>query len=234
MAEESEFNPARYLTKLQGKDYLEVKWRLVWLRERHPDADITTDCTHLSDQKAVFKAHISIPGGGSATGWGSETPGDFRDYLEKAETKALGRALGALGFGTQFADDHEFGADQGRVVDAPVPQRPRASEASVRPVVLGTDEGTVRPEQIKQMWILARAAWPGKHEPTGEDLAAYMLHNELLMLYGKDSSKKLSEAQAAEYIETLKRAEAERLAGRGQEVMAGMPDEPAHIRDWRA
>jgi hypothetical protein len=117
----SDFNPNEHLTKLTGKDYLEVKWRLVWLRSEHPDAVIETDMIEHSDTHAIFKATVYIPGpAGSATGWGSETKGDFKDFLEKAETKAIGRALGALGYGTQFAPDHEFGADQGRVVDSPV------------------------------------------------------------------------------------------------------------------
>ena len=116
----TEFDPSRYLTKVSGSDYLEVKWRLLWLRQTHPDASIETELVTHDGQAAIFKAKVSIPGGGSSTGWGSEQYGDFRDYIEKAETKALGRALAALGFGTQFCNDFAFGADQNRVVDAPV------------------------------------------------------------------------------------------------------------------
>lgn len=116
----TEFDPSRYLTKVSGSDYLEVKWRLLWLRQTHPDAAIETELISHADQVAVFRARVSIPGAGSATGWGTEAYGDFRDYVEKAETKALGRALAALGFGTQFCNDFAFGADQNRVVDAPV------------------------------------------------------------------------------------------------------------------
>jgi hypothetical protein len=101
------FDPAKFLTKVNGSDYLEVKWRLVWLRDRHPNAEISTELVAHEDSRALFSARIVIPGGGSATGWGSESAGDFRDYLEKAETKAIGRALAALGFGTQFCTDHE-------------------------------------------------------------------------------------------------------------------------------
>lgn len=121
---EKTFDASRYLLRLKGKDYLEVKWRLLWLRTEHPDAVIETElASHIeSPPMAVFKARVSIPGGGSATGWGQEEAADFGDYLEKAETKALGRALAALGFGTQFTEDFEFADNQGdqRVVDSPV------------------------------------------------------------------------------------------------------------------
>jgi hypothetical protein len=118
---ESTFEPAKHLVNINGKgEYLEVKWRLVWLRDAHPDAVIETELVRLEEADAVFKARVSIPGGGSATGWGSESAGDFRDFIEKAETKAIGRALAALGFGTQFCHDHDFGATEGRIVDTPV------------------------------------------------------------------------------------------------------------------
>ena len=118
---ESTFEPARHLVNINGKgEYLEVKWRLVWLRSAHPDAVIETELFRLEEFDAVFKARVSIPGGGSATGWGSESANDFRDFIEKAETKSIGRALAALGFGTQFCHDHDFGATDGRIVDTPV------------------------------------------------------------------------------------------------------------------
>lgn len=114
------FEPGRYLTKVGGSDYLEVKWRLVWLRGAHPDATVETELISHEGSFAIFRATVSIPIGGSATGWGSEGIDDFRDYIEKAETKAIGRALAALGFGTQFCPDFEFGAKAGKVVDAPI------------------------------------------------------------------------------------------------------------------
>lgn len=120
MDTQQSFDPSKHLTKVSGSDYLEVKWRLVWLRDRHADAAIDTELVSHSDDLAVFRATVTIPGGGSATGWGSEGPNDFRDYIEKAETKAIGRALAALGFGTQFCPDFEFGAAAGRVVDSPI------------------------------------------------------------------------------------------------------------------
>lgn len=128
------FEPGRYLIKLPKRarqsdgswatidtDYLEVKWRLLWLRTEHPEAQIETELVEHGDEVALFRARVTIPGGGSATGWGHETPADFGDYVEKAETKALGRALAALGYGTQFCEDFDFTqGDEQRVVDAPI------------------------------------------------------------------------------------------------------------------
>jgi len=120
------FDPAQYLSNFDGKDYLEVKWRLLWLRSQYPDARITTEIVQHNEESgfALFRAEVEIPTGGKATGWGSETVRDFYDYIEAAETKALGRALAALGYGTQFCTDYDFASNarpgKVQVVDAPV------------------------------------------------------------------------------------------------------------------
>lgn len=119
------FDPTQYLSNFDGKDYLEVKWRLLWLRTEHPDARMTTEIVQHNEEGgfALFRAEVEVPGGGKATGWGSETVRDFHDYIEAAETKALGRALAALGYGTQFCHDFDFSANARpgtlQVVDAP-------------------------------------------------------------------------------------------------------------------
>jgi len=113
------FSPDQHLRNLKGQQYLDVKWRLLWLREEHPDAVIKTELAHLDlDQDlAIFRAEVTIPGQGSATGYGSETKQDFpQGWVEKAETKAIGRAVAALGFGTQFALELDDGE---RLVDTP-------------------------------------------------------------------------------------------------------------------
>jgi hypothetical protein len=164
MSAETPFEPARYLTRVNGSDYLEVKWRLVWLRDQHPEATVETELVSHIDNTAVFRAQIAIPGGGSSTGWGSETSGDFRDYLEKAETKAIGRALAALGFGTQFCPDFEFGAAAGRVVDSPVkvPGRARTAAAADRQdtasvAAIGPDQPATQ-RQLRYLQAVAREA----------------------------------------------------------------------------
>lgn len=120
MAEQSSttgktFDPRPYLrtinTEGRQTEYLDVRWRLVWLRTDHPNARITTEHVALDEDSAIFRAMVQIPGGGCATGHGSETREDWDDFIEKAETKAIGRALAALGYGTQFAIDFESDAD---------------------------------------------------------------------------------------------------------------------------
>ena len=82
------FDPSRYLTKIDGRDYLEVKWRLLWLRTEYPTARITTEMVRYEDGFALFRAEVTLPTGAAATGWGSETIHDFADYIEAAETKS--------------------------------------------------------------------------------------------------------------------------------------------------
>lgn len=121
------FNPNDHLMNLKGKDYLQVMWRLVWFREDKPLWCIDTHLEQLTDNHAVFSAKIFDENGiQKSAGYGSESIKDFRDYIEKAETKAVGRALAMLGYGTQFApemDECEDGKD--RIVDSPVPKKPQ-------------------------------------------------------------------------------------------------------------
>jgi len=87
------FNPNDHLRNLKGAQYLDVRWRVMWLREEHPDAVIKTELAQLDlDQDlAIFRAEVTIPGQGSATGYGSETKQDFpQGWVEKAECLELG------------------------------------------------------------------------------------------------------------------------------------------------
>lgn len=123
------FNPSEHMMPLKGKDYLQVMWRLVWFREEHPDYCIDTQALTIDQDHAVFKAIIrDAESRQVCAGHGSESRRDFGDFIEKAETKAVGRALAMLGYGTQFAADE---LDEGeRIVDSPVK---RKSEPENRP-----------------------------------------------------------------------------------------------------
>jgi hypothetical protein len=88
-------------------DYLEVKWRLCWFREKYPHGSIITETVLLDWDKGVciHRAHVGDGEGGMATGTSTETRKGFEDFVEKSETRAIGRALAALGIGTQFVGD---------------------------------------------------------------------------------------------------------------------------------
>lgn len=119
------FNPAEHLISLKGKDYLQVQWRVVWLRDENPTWTIDTHAIHVDENSAFFVAKIYDGEKLIASGHGSEQPKDFPDYIEKAETKAVGRALAYAGYGTQFTADE---LDEGsRIVDSPV-QRKKAEK----------------------------------------------------------------------------------------------------------
>lgn len=106
------------LIKLKGKDYLQVAHRLVWFREEHPDWSIHTSYILIDKDVAVCKAEVSNEKGEClSTGHKMETPAGFSDYIEKAETGSIGRALAHIGYGTQFAPDLDEGE---RLVDSPV------------------------------------------------------------------------------------------------------------------
>lgn len=122
------FNPREHLMDLKGKEYLQVMWRLVWFREEKPLWSIDTELVEHEEGFALFRASIADENGAvKATAFGSETVKDFRDYIEKAETKAVGRALAMLGYGTQFTATE---LDEGdRIVDSPV-AKPKAKPAA--------------------------------------------------------------------------------------------------------
>ena len=107
------------LLNLRGSDYLEVKYRLVWFREEHPTWSIETEFVTVTDRAACARAVIRDESGRViATSHKMESSASFPDFMEKAETGAIGRALALIGYGTQFcADDLDEGE---RIVDSPV------------------------------------------------------------------------------------------------------------------
>lgn len=107
-----------------GQEYLDVRHRLLRFRNDHPDGSVSTDHVRLDDDLAVFKATVEIPGGGSATGHGSETSRDSEHYIEDAETRALGRALHALGYEAKSTGTDDVVGSAGKRKIAPHPSAP--------------------------------------------------------------------------------------------------------------
>lgn len=124
------------ILSLRGRDYLEVKYRLVWFREEHPDWSIETEILAVTEMSAYARATIKDEEGRIiATSHKFETKAGFPDFIEKAETGAIGRALALIGFGTQFCADE---LDEGeRIVDSPVDQLRSRSASQERRAAAG-------------------------------------------------------------------------------------------------
>lgn len=116
---------------------------------------------------AVFHTVITDVYGNHAEGWGScSAKKKPSDYIEFAETKANGRALAKLGYGTQFAgldaDDDEDG-----VVDAP--QEPRKSPPPPPP----RSAPPVSPDRPPQLLSLTSAASRAGYKTDNQFKAAW-------------------------------------------------------------
>jgi len=129
------FDPMKYMLKLpktkkvkmsngQVKweqtetDYLPVAARIAWFRREHPDWSIITKTVQLADKAVVMKAIIKDKDGRIiATARKRETEIGFPDYIEKAETGSVGRALAMCGYGTLQAPEFD---ECERLADAPV------------------------------------------------------------------------------------------------------------------
>ncbi len=117
------FDAHKYLIKVSGKDYLEVKFRLHWFRLEHAAWDIRTELVHLDLEKGIAVVRADIydeKGNHKSSGLNMESKQTFEEYVMKAETGAIGRALAALGYGTLQTFDLEEGIEKGRIADAPV------------------------------------------------------------------------------------------------------------------
>jgi len=129
------FDPNKYMLKLPKSkkvvgdngqvrwektetDYLPVAARIAWFRKDHPYWSIITKVEKWGDKAIVMKAVIKdMLGTVIATARKKETEIGFPDYIEKAETGAIGRALAMCGYGTPQAPEFD---EQDRLADAPV------------------------------------------------------------------------------------------------------------------
>ena len=173
------FDPTPHIQQLRGRggntDYLGVRWSLVWLRKEHPDAQIVTEHVQIDPTIAIFKATVTLPTGGRATGYGSETAADFGDYIEKAETKAIGRALRALGFGapnSEGGDESELAPPPPRQAAPTAPERARPTPVE-RPTPTAATATRPRPAEAapaaRPRPVAAEPAAPARPARSGED-----------------------------------------------------------------
>src|SRR5436309_11355512 len=217
------FNPNDHIMQIKNKngsaDYLPVQWRLVWFREQCPEGTIETEMLHIDLDReteedafawnnetrrsekivkranglAVFRAVVKDGKGGIATGTKSEKAASFPDFIEKAETGAIGRALAALGFGTQFAPELD---EQHRIVDSPVartssPGSGRKAIVPVRSAAASTNGNSYRaapvqsdpnaPASEQQLASIRKLCEHlGKPEPEKPETMSYASAKELI------------------------------------------------------
>ncbi len=111
------------LMNLKGKPYMQVAHRIVWFNEEVKSYSITSEFISLTEERAVVKTTVTILDDNgkvvrSAQATKAEDRKSFADFIEKAETGSLGRAITSLGYGTAYAIAD---LDEGdRIIDSPV------------------------------------------------------------------------------------------------------------------
>lgn len=88
----------RTMTERGEDDVIEhTRLRLLWLRREEPGARVETEVASLAEQVVVVRAVITLQAGAVASGLAAERT-SAQDAVERAETRAIGRALDGLGF----------------------------------------------------------------------------------------------------------------------------------------
>lgn len=130
------FDPSKFMRKLTEVDengqpsermYLEVAYRKLWFRLKHPEGAIRKFIREVNDQFAIMEARVYLDRKDPEESYIANAivkryfhPEDKLGdkYLEIAETAAVGRALADAGFGIQFTDSSEN--PESGVVDSPI------------------------------------------------------------------------------------------------------------------
>jgi len=140
---------------------------------------------------ARFRAIVTDGKGGRATATKSENAASFPDFIEKAETGAVGRALAMLGYGTQFTGD-ELNEDH-RIVDAPVERANTfqyASNGSGRANVASQpvdDKSASAPATEQQLASLRKLCQHlGRPEPENLGTMSYLSAKELILQLSRE------------------------------------------------
>ncbi len=229
------FDPNAHMLKLKSKegakDYLPVQWRLVWFRLECQGGTIDTEELQVDLDREVsmevsawnnetrrsekvvkmakgyarYKAVVTDGKGARATGTKSESAVNFADYIEKAETGAIGRALAALGYGTQFTGDE---LDEGveRLADAPVKSTGQALHALAAKGSYEQHEPASQPQANEQelltlgkLFLLGkeRGLWSDTSVAKFYSLASAVLGGIPINSKSKPDQSQLQQVQAA-------------------------------------
>lgn len=143
----------QHMIRTRGADYLPVAFRLVWFRDECPDWTIQTELVDGGYQHgyALMRAVVSDASGRViSTAHKVEDSTGFADFLEKAETGAIGRALAIAGYGTQFAPDISGADDSDDPVDAPARPPARKPSSQPRPQPVRAPQSPPHPQQTAE------------------------------------------------------------------------------------
>jgi hypothetical protein len=229
------------LLNLKGKEYLQVMHRIQWFRTEHPHGVIKTEMVEKGgqgkDAYAIFRAEITVDNITIANAHKCETMAGFGDYIEKAESGAVGHALGMCGYGTQFSA-HEF--DEGsRLADSPAPvfnADPNAIPAELVEIRKRREQDEKQAQAILDAsaepppdWV--NTPYPGEPEATfDQDPGQYVIG------FGKYNGRQIRALKPSElsgyvdYIERQAEAKGKKITGKVEEFvffakqfLAGVP-----------
>lgn len=85
----------------EGNSANAIMLRLLWMRQEHPEAAVTTEAVQIVPEHVVMRAAISLQGGAAGSGIAAarvEEGDDWAEVVERTETIAISRALDTLGY----------------------------------------------------------------------------------------------------------------------------------------
>jgi len=188
----------KHLVSLKGKMYLPTYARIMAFREKHERGSIRTEIVSLDP--LIVKATV-YDGDGMILATGHAGAVDTGKQVwsgravEKAETASIGRALGAAGFGTQYALDENDAseAETGHLADSPT------GSGS------GNGSGRKTERDWPRIFHAVKAHYPGA---TDEERKAAWWADVQAMAERKDIRPSLSDDEVIKLIEAKRRIDA--------------------------
>jgi hypothetical protein len=129
--QDGSLDPLALLRRSRGdNDPRDTKLRLLWLRQREPEARVRTKLVSLDERGVVMSARIELPGGGGTSAHAASTIADgaIERAIVETELRAIAGALDALGYIVIETDQ----ATQSDTPDTPAPAEPAVTETPRR------------------------------------------------------------------------------------------------------
>jgi len=136
---------------IHGKNYIEVKDRVLQFRAEHPDWSITTGVVNIGENNSILiKASVlDETGRVRATGLAHEFQADktsmvnSTSWVENCETSAIGRALASLGYGIEeaYASANEVQSAKQKQAEGQIVSSKKPKSWKFEPVPAGKNAG---------------------------------------------------------------------------------------------